>query len=78
MVPANQFERELGSLAANIARKPLSVLRTTKRQLLAIRSGAFDPRADADAMLSALDDPEALEMGREYIAQRIRAKGTAR
>jgi len=78
VVPANQFEGELGSLAANIARKPLSVLRTTKRQLLAIRSGAFDPRADADAMLSALEDPEALEIGREYIAQRIRPKGTVR
>ena len=75
IVPADRLERELGALTAEISRKPLSVLRVTKRQLLAIRAGAFDAQADADAMLAALEDPEALEMGREYIAQRIGVQG---
>jgi enoyl-CoA hydratase/carnithine racemase len=74
-VPADRLEKELGALAAEIARRPLSVLRVTKQQLLAIRAGAFDARADADALLSALEDPEALAVGREYIAKRIGGQG---
>jgi enoyl-CoA hydratase/carnithine racemase len=75
VVPADHLERELGALGAEIAHRPLSVLRVTKQQLLAIRAGAFDARADADALLSALEDPEALAVGREYIAKRIGGQG---
>jgi len=72
VVPANLLDAELSTLAAAIARKPLSVLRITKRQLVAIRTGTFDAHADADALLSTLNDPEALELGRQYLAKRIR------
>ncbi|KPK15055.1 MAG: hypothetical protein AMJ62_10735 [Myxococcales bacterium SG8_38] len=74
IVPAAQLERELGALASAIGRRPLSVLRTTKRQLLAIRAGSFDAREDADGLLASLGDPEALEVGREYVAKHIRAE----
>jgi len=74
-VPVNRFERELGALAADIARKPSSVLRVTKRQLLAIRAGTFDAHKDADALLSSLRDPEARQVGQQYIANRIPKEG---
>jgi enoyl-CoA hydratase/carnithine racemase len=63
---ANEAER----LATSIAAKPGSVLRTTKRQLLAIRAGTFDARTDADALLAALRDPEAMKTAIEYMAER--------
>jgi len=71
VVPADHLERELAALAAAIARKPLSVLRITKRQLMAVRTGAFDPCEDADALLSSLKDPEALQVGQQYLVKRI-------
>lgn len=74
-VPVNRFERELGAFAADIARKPSSVLRVTKRQLLAIRAGTFDAHKDADALLSSLKDPEARQVGQQYIANRIPKEG---
>lgn len=71
IVPAVRLEVELGALASAIARRPLRVLRTTKRQLLAIRAGTFDATTDADALLASFGDPEALEAGRDYIARHI-------
>ena len=75
VVPADRLEEELNKLVAGIARKPLSVLRITKQQLIDIRAGTFDPREDAEGLLSSLKDPEALEVGRRYIANRIRKEG---
>ena len=75
VVPADRLQADLDALATDIARKPLSVLRTTKRQLIDIRTGTFDPRKDAEGLLSSLKDPEALEVGRRYIANRIRKEG---
>ena len=72
VVPADRLENELTELTAAIARKPLSVLRTTKQQLIAAREGTFNAHGDADALLAALNDPEAQELGRQYIATRIR------
>jgi len=72
IVPADRLDDELAALAADIAQKPLSVLRVTKRQLAAIRAGTFDARTDADALMSTLHDPEALEVGQQYLATRIR------
>ena len=72
VVPADRLENELTELTTAIARKPLSVLRTTKQQLIAVRAGTFDAHGDADALLAALRDPEAQELGRQYIATRIR------
>jgi enoyl-CoA hydratase/carnithine racemase len=79
VVPEAAFERELGALAATVARKPRSVLRATKTQLSSIRAGRFDATQDADALLSALRDPEALEVGRDYVARHLVGKlgGTA-
>jgi enoyl-CoA hydratase/carnithine racemase len=74
IVPAKLLSDELATLAAAIARKPLSVLRVTKRQLIAIRNGTFDACEDAHALLSTLNDPEALEVGRRYLTERIRQK----
>lgn len=74
-VPVDRFEKELGALAADIAGRPSSVLRVTKQQLLAIRAGTFDARKDAEALLSSLNDPEALQVGQHYIANRIRKEG---
>lgn len=73
IVPTAEFERELGALAATVRRHPRSVLAATKRQLKAIRAGTFDGSSDADALLAALRDPEALAAGRDYVAKRIRS-----
>lgn len=72
VVPADRLENELAELTTAIASKPLSVLRTTKQQLLAVRAGTFDAHEDADALLAALRDPEAQKVGQQYIATRIR------
>jgi enoyl-CoA hydratase/carnithine racemase len=74
VIPSDRLDAELESLVANIASKPKIVLRITKQQILAIREGRFDAREDANALLSALKDREALEAGGEYIARRLRSK----
>lgn len=77
VVPIDRFEAELETLLTKIARKPKIVLRISKQQILAIRNGSFDPRNDADAMLSSLQDPEAMKAGLDYISKRIEKKGGA-
>jgi enoyl-CoA hydratase/carnithine racemase len=72
VVPTDRLDAELESLVATIAHKPKIVLRITKQQILAIRDGRFDAREDAEALLSSLRDPEALEAGSDYIARRLR------
>jgi enoyl-CoA hydratase/carnithine racemase len=72
VVPADQLEEELATLVRAIARKPLSVLRATKKQLIAIRGGTFDAREDAAVLLSALKDPEALTVGQKYLTKHMR------
>lgn len=71
VVAADRLTEELATILAAVASKPLSVLRATKRQLLAIRAGAFDARADSALLLSALNDPEALAAGQEYLMKRM-------
>jgi enoyl-CoA hydratase/carnithine racemase len=71
---ADLGRRATNAIAATIARKPLGVLRITKRQLIAVRTGTFDPCADADALLSSLKDPEALAVGQRYLMERIGKK----
>lgn len=77
VVPSDQLESELDALARGIAAKPALVLQITKRQLLQIRSGTFDPKEDAEALLSALRDEESMKHGMAYIARHIEdsAKG---
>ena len=67
---AGDFEKELGARVATLAARPLRVLRTTKRQLREIRSGAFDARSDAAALLAALRDPESQRAAQQYFARR--------
>lgn len=73
VVPAASLGAELGALAAAIAAKAKITLRATKKQLLEIRAGTFDARNDAKALLSALNDPEALQQGMHYISNRIKS-----
>jgi hypothetical protein len=68
------LDEELATLVATIARKPLSVLRATKQQLIAIRAGAFNAREDAGALLAALKDPEAQTLGQQYLMERLRKR----
>jgi enoyl-CoA hydratase/carnithine racemase len=77
VVPTNRLDEELESLVTAIARKPKIVLRITKRQLLAIRAGTFDAREDGNALLSSLEDSEAVDAGTEYFNKRLRGKGNA-
>ena len=72
VVPVDRLEEELTTLVSAIARKPLSVLRATKKQLIAIREGTFDAREDAAVLLSVLNDPEALAVGQQYLMKRMR------
>jgi enoyl-CoA hydratase/carnithine racemase len=74
IVPAHRLHSDIDALAASISRKPRSVLRKTKEQLLAIRAGTFDARKDAEALLSSLRDPEAREVGRAYLSERMGKK----
>lgn len=77
VVSPDQLEEELATLASAVSRKPKSVLRVTKQQILAIRSDRFNACEDANALLSSLKDPEARKAGRAYIASRIGDKGGA-
>lgn len=71
IVSVDQLEEELATLVAAIACKPLSVLRATKRQLIAVRQGTFDARKDAGLLLAALKDPEAQAIGQKYLLTRL-------
>jgi enoyl-CoA hydratase/carnithine racemase len=74
VVPPQRLDRELRSLEQSIAAKATNVLRVTKRQLLGIRDGTYDARHDADALLEALEDPESMRQGMQYITKRIRSE----
>lgn len=72
VVDAERLQEEVAELAASVAAKSSYVLRVTKRQLLELRSGTFDAREDARAMLGAQNDPESLRQGMAYVRSRIR------
>lgn len=61
-VPAAHLAREAARLIETVAGRVQLPLRTTKRQLRAIRSGTFDAAEDADALLESLEDPAATAM----------------
>ncbi len=67
---AENFETEIAERVAQIAARPLGVLRTTKRQLQGIRTGTFDARSDASALLDALRDPESQRAAQQYFASK--------
>ena len=72
VVPAIRFETEVAAFAGHIASKPAAVLRLVKQQIIALHNGSFDPRSDADALLTAYHDPVARAMGNQYVSKRIR------
>ncbi|MGB5703599.1 MAG: enoyl-CoA hydratase/isomerase family protein [Polyangiales bacterium] len=72
VLPPGQLEDELRSFERSVVAKATKVLRVTKRQLLEIRSGTFDARSDAEALLEALKDPESMQQGMQYVAKRLR------
>jgi len=67
VLPDASFAAEVAGLAADVAAKPWIALRQTKRKLRALHDGSFDARDDAAEMIAAMADPEAQEIGREYI-----------
>lgn len=64
------FDEEIRERVAKLAAKPLGVLRTTKRQLIGIRTGTFEPQTDATALLAAMRDPESQRAAQAYFAKR--------
>ena len=64
------FAAELASQVASVAERPTGVLRTTKKQLQAIRAGRFDARADAAASLTAHGDPDSQKAALDYMARK--------
>lgn len=70
-IDAAKMGDEVDQLARSIAQKAKIVLRLTKKQLNSIRNGTFDAHDDADAMLAALDDPDAKRASQGYIEKNI-------
>ncbi len=70
-VAAEDLRTETELLAKSIAGKARIVLRTTKQQLNSIRNNTFDAGDDAQAMLTALGDPEARHSSQDYIKSNI-------
>lgn len=66
VVAPEDLDDELARVVEAIAAKPRVPLRRTKAQLRAIRSGTYDPRGDAGAMLAAIADPGAGKVFRAY------------
>lgn len=69
------MDRALAALVDVIAVRPAFALRTTKRQLQAIRAGRFDATQDAAALVAALQDPETQRAAQKYVADRLARKG---
>lgn len=73
VVPRAELESAVDELAAQLARKAPSVVRTTKRQVnealedVASTTGSW---ADADQLGAAMRDPEARAAARAYLASR--------
>jgi enoyl-CoA hydratase/carnithine racemase len=69
---ATDIENALVERLHSLASLPANVLRTTKAQTLAIRSGTFDAADDARALLRALADPESTRQAQAYVLRRKR------
>ena len=66
------FDTQLAQRLDALAARPLGVLRSTKQQLLDIRAGTYDARADADALVQAIDDPESQRAAMAYMMRKSR------
>jgi len=69
VVAPGEFDGEILGVVDAVAAKAHLALRLTKTQLKALRSGTFDPKQDAAALLSAIADPEAGKIFRDYAAR---------
>lgn len=74
VVTSEAFGRETETLVNALSERPAVGLRATKRQLQQLRSGRYDARADADALLAAMADPEAQALSRTYVERKIRKR----
>lgn len=75
VVPADDLDRAVDSLAAELAAKPGFALRTTKQQVNAVMeeiAGTRRNAGDADTLAAALADPESREVSRRYLEARAR------
>jgi enoyl-CoA hydratase/carnithine racemase len=71
VVPDGELEREVEELASGLALKSALTLRAIKQAVLAATRGLLstdDAWSDADALLTALGDPESRRAGEEYLA----------
>lgn len=76
VVPAGDLDRTVSALATGLAAKPTFALRTTKQQVNAVTEemiGTGRSVGDADAVVSAVADPESIEVSRRYLAARARS-----
>ena len=69
--PVDGWPQALHALTHSIAERPAYTLWTTKQQLLRLRLGTFEPRADADALNGALSDPDVQRHMQRYIEAKI-------
>lgn len=75
VVPADELEGAVATLAAELAAKPGFALRTTKQQVNAVMeeiAGTGRSASDADTLVTALGDPESREASRRYLEGRRR------
>lgn len=75
VVPADELDAAVATLAADLAAKPGFALRTTKQQVNAVMeeiAGTGRSASDADTLAAALGDPESREASRRYLEGRGR------
>ncbi len=66
VIAAAEFDVGVTELVETISSRARRPLRTTKDQLRALRDDTYDAKRDADALLHALEDPEAAAQLRSY------------
>ena len=75
VVPADELDAAVATLAGELAAKPGFALRTTKQQVNAVMeemAGTGRSANDADTLATALGDPESREASRRYLEGRRR------
>jgi enoyl-CoA hydratase/carnithine racemase len=78
MVPANQLEREVNELAAELAAKPSVPVIITKEHVNAVTramSAGITSFADGDLLQASVGEEESKEAGRNYTKKALRREG---
>jgi enoyl-CoA hydratase/carnithine racemase len=71
VVPLDELLRTVTELAGSLAARPRQTLKVTKEQIARAIAGEPDDEADADALLAALSDPEAMQAAEAYFAAQV-------